>query len=228
MDTFPEKMSTGDEALAHAGTSHLPQAPSVSQWKEGGEGPATERSNLPPRKKKNEALILKHYRLRAIDVRQTEAIVVQRGSDLGDTVRKQYERGVNVDTALGAPGEDGLYGLYQGQRLAELLRADIDGLINFALNHGVIPTILAEYRRIIEGLNQTIQSNHSQMAMLPPETEARVLSSGRMDQTNQQPEEFPFTAVTEMADEADGVLGMFFGNAERSDESSNTDRSLDQ
>src|SRR5260370_14449203 len=142
MDKFPEKVSTGDEALAHAGSSYLPQATSVHQCKEGGEGPPTERSNLPPRKKKNEALVLKHYHLRAIDVRQTEAVVVQRGSDLGDTVRKQYERGVNVDTALGAPGENGLYGLYQGQRLAELLRADIYCLISVALNHGVVSAVL--------------------------------------------------------------------------------------
>src|SRR5258708_4605782 len=142
MEKLPEELSTSNEVLAQTGTSKTPQAALANDRKEAGEGPATERSNQPPRKKKNEALVLKHYRLRAIDVRQTEAVVVQRGSDLGDTVRKQYERGVNVDTALGAPGENGLYGLYQGQRLAELLRADIDGLISFALNHGVVPTIL--------------------------------------------------------------------------------------
>src|SRR5258708_23823013 len=206
MEKLPEELSTSNEVLAQTGTSKTPQAALANDRKEAGEGPATERSNQPPRKKKNEALVLKHYRLRAIDVRQTETVVVQRGSDLGDTVRKQYERGVNVDTALGAPGVDGLYGLYQGQRLAELLRADIDGLISFALKHGVVPTMLAEYRRIIEGLNETIQSSRSQMATLPPVPGTRSFSSGRIDQTNQQPEEFPFTAVTEMADEADGVL----------------------
>jgi len=51
----------------------------------------------------------------------------------------------------------GLYGLYQGSRLAELLRVDIDGLISFALNHGVVPTMLQEYRRIIGDLNTTLQ-----------------------------------------------------------------------
>src|SRR5690242_7132596 len=205
------------------GISESPQARLANQVAKAGEEPLTKRSNLPPRRKKNEALVLKHYRLHAIDVKQTEAIAHQRGLDLGDLVRKQYERGVNVDTALGAPDSDGLYGLYQGSRLAELLRADIDGLICFALNHGVIPTMLAEYRRIIEGLNETIQSSRPQMAMLPPVAGTMSFSNGRMDQTNQQPEEFPFTAVTEMADEADGVLDMFFGNAERSDESSDAE-----
>src|SRR5260370_41059486 len=130
MEKLPEERSTGNEVLAQTGTSQRSQATPANQWKEAGEQeePLTGRSNLPPRKRKNEALVLKHNRLRAIDVRQTEAVVAQRGSDLGDTVRKQYERGVNVDTALGAPGLNGLYGLYQGQRLPELLRADIDRL----------------------------------------------------------------------------------------------------
>jgi hypothetical protein len=225
MEKLPEERSIDHEVPAQTGTSKPPQATPANR---SGERPASECLNPPPRKKKNEALVLKHYRLRAIDVRQTEVVVVQRSSDLGDTVRKQYERGVNVDTALGAPGEDGLYGLYQGQRLAELLRADIDGLISFALNHGVVPTMLAEYRRIIEGLNETIQNSRLQMATLPPVAEAMSFSSGRMDQTSQQPEVSAFTAVTEMADEADGVLGLFFGNTERSDESSDTDRSLGQ
>jgi hypothetical protein len=115
-----------------------------------------------------------------------------------------------VDTALGALGSDGLYGLYQGQRLAELLRADIDGLISFALNHGVVPSMLAEYRRIIAGLNETIQSSRLQMETLPPGTGAISFASCQM----QQSEMFQVTAVTEMADEADGVLGMFFGNSD--------------
>ncbi len=228
MEELPEEISTGNEVLAQTGTSQSSQATPANQSKDAGEDPLTGRSNLPPRKKKNEALILKHNRLRATDVRQTEAVVAQRGSDLGDTVRKQYERGVHVDTALGAPGSDGLYGLYQGQRLAELLRADIDGLISFALHHEVVPTMLAEYRRIIGGLNETVQSLRTQIATLPPAPAATSFSNGQMMQTNQQPEAVQFTAVTEVADEADGVLGMFFGDAERSDESIDTDSSLGQ
>jgi len=162
-------------------------------------------------------LVLKHYRLRATDVKQTEAVAHQRGSDLGDLVRKQYERGVNVDAALGAPGEDGLYGLYQGQRLAELLRADIDGLISFALNHGVVPTMLQEYRQMIGRLNETIQNGRMPIAAQSPVPE-RTSSLG--NQTNQQSQKSLFIPATEVADEADGVLGMFFGDAERSDETS--------
>ena len=223
MEKLPEELSTGHEVHAQTGTSQIPQATPANQRKEPGEGSSTERSNLPPRKKKNEALVLKHHRLRAIDVRQTEAVVVQRGSDLGDTVRKQYERGVNVDTALGAPGENGLYGLYQGQRLAELLRADIDGLISFALNHGVVPTILQEYRRIIQSLNETIQRDHPQMATFPAGIGATSFSNNQMNLTNLQPEELQFAAVTEVADEADGVLDMFFGDADSSTETVDTD-----
>ncbi|HEY4036385.1 MAG TPA: hypothetical protein VGL94_20705 [Ktedonobacteraceae bacterium] len=225
MENLPEEISTGNEVLAQTGTSQSSQATPANQWEEAGEQeePLTGRSNLPPRKKKNEALVLKHNRLRAIDVRQTEAVVAQRGSDLGDTVRKQYERGVHVDTALGAPGEDGLYGLYQGERLAELLRADIDGLISFALHHGVVPTLLAEYRRIIAGLNETIQSVRIHAGTFTPAPEAALFSNGQMMQTNQQTEAVQFTAVTEVADEADGVLGMFFGNSDSSNETVDTD-----
>jgi hypothetical protein len=225
MEKRPEEISTGNEVLAQTGTSQSSQATPANQWKEAGEQeePLTGRSNLPPRKKKNEALVLKHNRLRAIDVRQTEAVVAQRSSDMGDTVRKQYERGVHVDTALGAPGSDGLYGLYQGERLAELLRADIDGLISFALHHGVVPTMLAEYRRIIAELNETIQRVRIQAGAFASAPEATSFSNGQMMQTNQQLEAVQFTAVTEVADEADGVLGMFFGDADGSNETVDTD-----
>lgn len=197
------------------GISESPQARLANQVAKAGEEPLTKRSNLPPRRKKNEALVLKHYRLRAIDVKQTEAIAHQRGLDLGDLVRKQYERGVNVDTALGAPDSDGLYGLYQGSRLAELLRAEIDGLISFALNHGVVPAILQEYRRIIGSLNEAIQSNYSSRVTPSPAPQG---TSTLSYQTNQQPQDSTFPPATEVADEADGVLGLFFGGSESLDE----------
>ncbi len=214
MEKLPEEQSVDRDVQADTGISESPQARSVNQGEEAGEEPPTKRSNWPPRKKKNEALVLKHYRLRAIDIKQTEAVIIQRGSDMGDTVRKQYERGVHVDTALGAPDPDGLYGLYQGQRLAELLRSDLDGLISFALNHGVVPMILVEYRRIIAGLNETIQSLPRQAGTFPLVPKATPLSNGQM----QQPDTSQIAAVTQVADEADGVLDMFFGGTENSAE----------
>ncbi len=212
METFPEQTP---EVQAEAATSEHPQVvPNKGLTKSTDRSPVKS-ANPPPRRKKNEALVLKHYRLRTTDIKQTEVIAHQRGSDLGDLVRKQYERGVNVDTALGAPGSDGLYGLYQGARLAELLRADIDGLISFALNHGVVPTILQEYRRIIGSLNEAIQSNHSSRVTPSSVPEA---TSTLSHQTNQRPQESVFPPATEVADEANGVIGMFFGGSESSDE----------
>ena len=80
--------------------------------------------------------------------------------------------------------------------------------------------MLAEYRRIIAGLNETLQM---QTATFSPSPEATSFANDQMQQTNQQPERLQFTAVTGVADEADGVLGMFFGNSERSDESIDTE-----
>jgi hypothetical protein len=211
METFTEQTP---EVQAEAVASEQPQVALDKGLKKSTDRSPAKSANPPPRRRKNDALILKHYRLRAIDIKQTEVIAHQRGSDLGDLVRKQYERGVNVDTALGAPGSDGLYGLYQGSRLAELLRADIDGLISFALNHGVVPTILQEYRRIIGDLNKTIQSDRTPMPTQPPAPEGTLLLDNRTHQSQQQSS---FIPATEVADEVDGVLGMFFGGSESSD-----------
>lgn len=207
----PEQSPTGNEArntTARASKRPATKRHATKKVKI----PAVESSNLPPRKRKSEALVLKHYRLRNIDVQQTEAVVKQRHTDVNDVVRKQYERGVNVDTALGAPGEDGLYGLYRGPRLAEVLRPDIDGLISFALNQGVVPTVIQEYRGIIQGLNETLQGLRSQLASLPMAS-ATFQAAGNQATPQQQ----EFSAVTEVADEADNVLGMFFGGSEDTD-----------
>ena len=79
MEKLPEGPLTRNDALAYADISECLQATPAKQHNRSGEGLATERSNRPPRKKQKEALVLKHYRLRAIDVRQTEAVVAQRG-----------------------------------------------------------------------------------------------------------------------------------------------------
>jgi hypothetical protein len=219
MQQQPEQPTTGNEERKSRRSSRSQKATTtVKRRPKKQEIPAEPAKGAPPRKKKNEALILKHYRLRAIDVKQTEAVVEQRGADTGDVVRKQYERGVLTDTALGAPGEDGLYGLYRGQRLAELLRPDIDGLISFALNQGVVPTVLQEYRQIIAGLNETLQGLRSQIAAIPVGQGPYVPGK----QANQLPEPITSTPVTEVSEEADGVLGMFFGGAGESEESENT------
>lgn len=159
-------------------------------------------SPQPPLKKKNEALVLKHYRLRAADVEQTVAVVAQRRADPNDIVRRQYERGVLTDSALGVPGEDGLYGLYRGERLAEMLRSDIDGLISFALNHGVVPTIVQEYRGLFEILKQP-----SDVSLPPVLPAVQAANTGTL------------AAVTEVSDEAASTLNMFFGGSNELSES---------
>jgi hypothetical protein len=212
MEKFPEQTS---EVQAEAVASEHPQVGPDKGLKKSTDRSPAKSANPPPRRRKNEALVLKHYRLRAIDIKQTEVIAYQRGSDLGDLVRKQYERGVNVDTALGAPSSDGLYGFYQGSRLAELLRADIDGLISFALNHGVVPTILQEYRWIIGSLNEAIQHGRTATATPSPAPEDIPPLGNRGNHQSQQSSSVP---ATEVADEADGVLGLFFGGSESSDE----------
>jgi hypothetical protein len=179
----------------------------AARQRKGGETPAVEVPNSPPRKKKSEVLALKHWRVRTVDVQQAEAVAKQRQSDFNDLVRKQYERGVLVDSALGAPGEEGLYGLYRGTRLAELLRADIDGLINFALNQGMIPTMIQEYRGIITNLNETLQGLRMQMATLPVVMQQTVPSPA---------ESAPASApVVEVAEEVESILGMFFAEADQ-------------
>lgn len=134
---------------------------------------------------------------------QTNAIAAQRRTEPNDVVRKQYERGVLTDSTLGAPGDDGWYGLYRGQRLAELLRSDIDGLLGFALAQGVVSALIQEYRTIIASLSETIQGLRAQSASysspaLPPEVAP-------------QPD---MTAATDISDEATNVLDMFFSDEE--------------
>lgn len=158
---------------------------------------------VPPRKHRREELVLKHYRLRVADVEQTNAIAAQRRTDPNDIVRRQYERGVLTDSALGAPGEDGLYGLYRGQRLAELLRPDIDGLLGFTLAQGVVPALIQEYRTIIASLNETIQGLRAQGASYS--------SAALSAEVAPQPD---MTAATDISEEATNVLDMFFSGEE--------------
>ena len=79
--------------------------------------------------------------------------------------------------------------------------------------------ILAEYRRIIAGLNKTIQSLPRQAGTFPLVSDAMSFSNGQM----QQPDASQIAVVTQVADEADGVLDMFFGGTVHSDELVETD-----
>ncbi len=165
------------------------------------------KTNTPPVRQKSTRYTMKRLRLRTLDALQAKAMAEQQGVEFMDLSREQYQRGVQVDAALRPPGEDGKYGLYEGPRLAELVRPDIDGLISFALGQGVVPTMIQEYRKMIQGLYDTIRSLRTQgsppSSPVPP---APPLPPG---------ETSPRQVATEVAEEAQGVLGMFFGTEDQ-------------
>ncbi len=163
-------------------------------------------TNTPPVRQKSTRYTIKRLRLRTLDVLQAEAVALQQGLEYIDLAREQYQRGVQVDAALRPPGEDGKHGLYEGARLAELVRHDIDGLVSFALNQGVVPTMIREYRKMIQGLYDTIQYVRTQGTPSSPAPIAPPLPPGETP---------PHQAATEVAEEAQGVLGMFFGTEDQ-------------
>ena len=93
-------------------------------------------------KKKNEAIDLRHLRLRVRDIQMTDALYDQRGTPWPDLSRRIYERGCLIEAACGAPDLQGNYGIYTGARLAQLLATDVETLITFQMRHGQVPTIL--------------------------------------------------------------------------------------
>src|SRR5437870_2047605 len=90
-------------------------------------------------KKKNEAIDLRHLRLRVRDIEMTDALEAQRGTPWPDLSRRIYERGCQIEAACGPPDEQGHYGTYTGARLAQLLAADVDTLITFQMRQGQVP-----------------------------------------------------------------------------------------
>ena len=160
---------------------------------------ATKRRASPPVRKPSTRYTTKRLRLRTPDVVQAEAVAQQQHLEFIDLAREQYQRGVHVDSALRAPDENGLYGIYEGSRLAKLLQSDLDALISFALRHGVTPVIVQEYRGMIHTLNEAIQRVQTQQPALPPTAAPAVPSA----QTGER-------VVTDVADEAHDVLNMFF------------------
>ena len=93
-------------------------------------------------KKKNEAIDLRHLRLRVRDIQLTDALESQRGTPWPDLSRRIYERGSQIEAACGPPDEQGYYGTYTGARLAQILAPDIETLITFQMRHGQVPAII--------------------------------------------------------------------------------------
>ena len=93
-------------------------------------------------KKKNQAIDLRHLRLRVRDIELTDALEQQRGTPWPDLSRRIYERGCQIEAACGPPDEQGFYGTYTGARLSQLLANDVDALITFQMRHGQVPAII--------------------------------------------------------------------------------------
>jgi len=161
----------------------------------------------PPLRQKSSKYTIKRVRLRTPDVLHAEAVAEQQGIEFIDLSREQYQRGVLIDAALRPPTPDGMAGLYSARRLAELLRFDLDGLINFALQQGVVPTIIQEYRILFQTL--ATETNRQQKAMGTDSRETPKPVGADPQQT--------LAAATEVAEEAQGVLGMFFPETDKND-----------
>ena len=101
-------------------------------------------------KKKNEAIDLRHLRLRVRDIEMTDALEAQRGTPWPDLSRRIYERGCQIEAACGPPDEQGNFGTYSGARLAQLLAADVDTLITFQMRNGQVPAILQVLLDIVQ------------------------------------------------------------------------------
>jgi len=103
---------------------------------------ADEKKGAGKKEKKIPVISLRHLRLRVKDIELTDALENQRGTPWPDLSRRIYERGCQLEAASGPPDEEGKYGTYTGQRLAQLLAGDVESLINFQMRNGQVPTIL--------------------------------------------------------------------------------------
>ena len=85
---------------------------------------------------------LRHLRLRVVDIELTDALEVQRCTPWPDLSRRIYQHGCLIEAASGPPDEDGKYGTFSGERLAQLLAGDVETLITFLMRFGHIPTVI--------------------------------------------------------------------------------------
>lgn len=100
----------------------------------------------------NKLYQLVHWRLLTKNLSNLRALVGQLGYPLTDLYRRIYDRGDLMESALQSPDPaTGLYGTYQGERLAQKLINDINALIAFAMDHGQVPTVIrVQQERIAE------------------------------------------------------------------------------
>jgi hypothetical protein len=91
---------------------------------------------------KQPAIILRHVRLRAADIALTDTLAQEREIPWSDLARHIYELGCKFVAASGPPDEHGYYGTLTGERLAQLLAADVEALILFQMRQGVVPTVI--------------------------------------------------------------------------------------
>lgn len=90
--------------------------------------------------------------------------------------------GLLVAAALGIPNEHGLYGPWSGKQLARLLRMTVAQLIEFQIQHGETPAILALLQR--HGTTVSVASSSSRLEHEqdhPPASEVFASSTSRKE-----------------------------------------------
>jgi hypothetical protein len=106
-----------------------------------------------------------HPRITPEQSRAGTLVARQRGQRPMTFWSEAVAHGLVVTAALGIPDEQGMYGPWNGKRLACLLRMTVAQLIEFQIQHGEVPAILELLQR-----QGTPVSSHS-AAMSKNETE---------------------------------------------------------